>query len=110
MSNERLQEPSFFILTALAQGPRHGYGLLQEIATLSEGTVQLKVGSLYGALDRLSGQGLIEVDREEVVDSRLRRYYRLSAAGAQRLTEEAQRMRQQAATALRRLNLGEVTA
>jgi DNA-binding PadR family transcriptional regulator len=68
MSIERLQEPSFLILTALAGGPRHGYALLEEIADLSGGAVRLRVGSLYGALDRLAGQGLIEVDREEVVD------------------------------------------
>jgi DNA-binding PadR family transcriptional regulator len=106
MSIERLQEPSFLILTALAGGPRHGYALLEEIADLSGGAVRLRVGSLYGALDRLAGQGLIEVDREEVVDSRLRRYYRLSAAGAQRLAVEATRVHRQASAAIRRLKLG----
>lgn len=110
MTVERLQEPSFLILTALAGHARHGYALLQEVAELSGGVVQLKVGSLYGALDRLAAQGLIEVDREEVVDSRLRRYYRLTAAGGQRLAAEAQRLHQQSGVALRRLRPGTATA
>ncbi|MDQ2740670.1 MAG: helix-turn-helix transcriptional regulator [Actinomycetota bacterium] len=110
MSRDRLQEPSFLILTALAGEARHGYALLQEVSELSRGVVQLKVGSLYGALDRLAAQGLIEVDREEVVESRLRRYYRLTTAGSQRLAVEARRMHEQSGAALRRLNPGTATA
>jgi PadR family transcriptional regulator, regulatory protein PadR len=110
VSTDRLQEPSFLILTALAGEARHGYALLQEVSALSGGVVQLKVGSLYGALDRLAAQGLIEIDREEIVDSRLRRYYRLSTAGAERLSAEAERMRRQSSVALRRLELGGATS
>lgn len=106
MSTSRLQEPSFLILSALADEPRHGYALLEEVSALSAGSVTLKVGSLYGALDRLAGQGLIAVDREEVVDSRLRRYYRLTPQGVQRLTDEAQRLSRQATAALGRLRAG----
>ena len=103
MSPGRLQEPSLLLLSALTEGPQHGYALLSAVAELSGGEVVLRVGSLYGALDRLSGQGLVEVDREEVVDSRLRRYYRLTALGAERLAVDAARQRRQADTALRRL-------
>ncbi len=103
MSPGRLQEPSLLLLSALASGPQHGYALLSQVAELSAGEVVLRVGSLYGALDRLSAQGLVEVDREEVVDSRLRRYYRLTAVGATRLATDAARQRRQAETALRRL-------
>ncbi|GAB7193131.1 hypothetical protein NUM3379_38400 [Kineococcus sp. NUM-3379] len=91
------------MLTALATGPQHGYGILKDVEALSGGAVVLRVGTLYGALDRLTGEGLVEVDREEVVDSRLRRYYRLTATGAERLAAEAQRRRAQAEAALRRL-------
>jgi len=42
---------AFFVLTALASGPRHGYGIVREVAELSQGRVQLKIGSLYGVLD-----------------------------------------------------------
>ncbi|GAB3942023.1 hypothetical protein GCM10027614_28340 [Micromonospora vulcania] len=73
-----LREPTFLILTALAVEPMHGYGLISEVATLSDNRVSLRPGTLYGALDRLVDAGLVDVDREEVVDGRLRRYYRLS--------------------------------
>ncbi len=110
MADDRLQEPSFLILTALAGQPRHGYALLTDVAELSGGAVVLRVGTLYGALDRLAREGLIEIDREETVDSRLRRYYRLTADGAGRLRVEATRVQRQAAAAIRRLDLGGATA
>jgi PadR family transcriptional regulator, regulatory protein PadR len=81
---------AFFVLTALADGPRHGYGIVGEVAELSGGRVKLKIGSLYGVLDRLSSEGLIEPDREEAHDGRLRRYYRLTPNGRGALAEEAE--------------------
>ena len=81
---------AFYILTALANGPRHGYGIVGDVADLSQGRVQLKIGSLYGVLDRLSSEGLIEPDREEAHDGRLRRYYRLTRDGRGALAEEAE--------------------
>jgi PadR family transcriptional regulator PadR len=81
---------AFFVLTALADGPRHGYGIVGEVAELSGGRVRLKIGSLYGVLDRLSAEGLIEPDREEAHDGRLRRYYRLTRDGRGTLAEEAE--------------------
>ena len=80
---------AFFVLTALADGPRHGYGIVGEVAELSQGRVRLKVGSLYGVLERLAAEGLIEPDREEAHDGRLRRYYRLTQDGRGVLAEEA---------------------
>jgi len=94
-----MQEPTFLILTALAAQPLHGYGILQSVALLSGGDVKLRAGTLYGALDRLAEQGLIAVDREEAVDGRLRRYYRLSDSGAAVLTEQVERLRRNAAAA-----------
>jgi DNA-binding PadR family transcriptional regulator len=81
---------AFFVLTALADGPRHGYGIVGEVAELSKGRVRLKIGSLYGVLDRLAAQKLIEADREEAHDGRLRRYYRLTRDGRRALAEEAE--------------------
>src|ERR1700724_1779698 len=81
---------AFFVLTALAGGPRHGYGIVREVAGLSQGRVKLKIGSLYGVLDRLAAEGLIEADREEAHDGRLRRYYRLTRDGRRALAEEAE--------------------
>jgi PadR family transcriptional regulator len=100
-----MQEATFLILTALAGGAQHGYGVIADIEEISEGRVRLKAGTLYAALDRLRDDGLIEVDREEVVDSRLRRYYRLTPGGAAVLAEEARRLSAHLRTALSRLQL-----
>ena len=81
---------AFFVLTALADGPRHGYGIVGDVAEMSGGRVELKIGSLYGVLDRLATEGLIEADREEAHDGRLRRYYRLTRDGRRALGEEAE--------------------
>ena len=90
MTIRSLTGQAFYILTALADGPRHGYGIVGEVADLSQGRVKLKIGSLYGVLDRLSAEGLIEPDREEAHDGRLRRYYRLTRDGRRALAEGAE--------------------
>ncbi|MEV8504846.1 PadR family transcriptional regulator [Actinoplanes sp. NPDC051475] len=98
-----MQEPTFLILSALAAEPLHGYGVMQSVAELSDGDVRLRAGTLYGALDRLAEQGLIEIDREDAVDGRLRRYYRLTDGGAAALATQADRLRRRAAAAERQL-------
>jgi DNA-binding PadR family transcriptional regulator len=100
-----MQEATFLILTALANGSQHGYGILTDVAEISGGRVRLRPGTLYTALDRLRADELIAVDREEIVDGRMRRYYRLTPAGTARLAAEAARLQAHAAAALRRLNL-----
>lgn len=89
-----LTEPTFFVLAALADQPRHGYGVIAEVQGLSGGRVTLRVGTLYGVLDRLVAEGQVAPDREEVHAGRLRRYYRLTDAG--RLALEAEVARQEA--------------
>lgn len=108
-----MREPTFWILTALASGPRHGYGVILQAATLSDGKVALQAGTLYAALDRLAAEGLVEVDREEIVDGRTRRYYRLTNRGANALGAETERLQASlnAANAqLKRFGLGPATA
>jgi PadR family transcriptional regulator, regulatory protein PadR len=90
MAAKPITGQAFFVLTALADGPRHGYGIVREVAELSKGRVRLKIGSLYGVLDRLAIDGMIEPDREESHDGRLRRYYRLTRGGRHALAEEAE--------------------
>ncbi|QFU91672.1 PadR family transcriptional regulator [Amycolatopsis sp. YIM 10] len=90
---DALREPTFLILTALAGEPRHGYGILRDVEQISGGRVRLRAGTLYTALDRLTSDEWVAVDREEVVDGRLRRYYRLTDPGAARLAEEIERVR-----------------
>ena len=98
MSKRIMQEATFLILTALADGSQHGYGIIGDVAAISEGRVTLRAGTLYTALDR-----------EEIVDGRLRRYYRLTPDGARRLAVEAARLRSNATAALSRLSQAEVT-
>jgi DNA-binding PadR family transcriptional regulator len=98
-----VQEPTFLILAALAAQPRHGYGIVQAVAALSAGEVTLRPGTLYGALDRLSDQGLIELDHEEAVEGRLRRYYRLTADGGAALAAEIERLQSRADAAREQL-------
>jgi PadR family transcriptional regulator, regulatory protein PadR len=90
MAAQPMTGQAFFVLTALADGPRHGYGIVGEVTELSGGRVKLKIGSLYGVLERLAAEGLIEPDREEAHDGRLRRYYRLTRDGRRALAEEAE--------------------
>ena len=104
-----MHEASFLILTALAGCSQHGYGIVADVAQLSDGRVRLKAGTLYAALDRLTDEGLIEPDHEEIVDNRLRRYYRITGEGAERLAVEADRLRANARAALLRLRPGAVT-
>jgi DNA-binding PadR family transcriptional regulator len=103
MVSRGMQEATFLILTALAAGSQHGYGVIGDVESLSGGRVRLRPGTLYTALDRLRGEGLIEVDREEIVDSRLRRYYRITSAGGERLAVEAARLQANASVAMSRL-------
>jgi len=105
MRQRALQEPTFLIMTALAAGPQHGYGIMTDVAGISGGRVRLRAGTLYAALDRLRADGLIAADREEVVDARLRRYYRLTPDGTARLAAEAARLRANAEAAAGRLGL-----
>ena len=98
-----MREPTYFILAALVDGPSHGYGIIQEAAEMSGGRVRLTAGTLYGALERLAGEGLVEADREEVVSGRRRRYFRLTGAGETALAEETERMRSAATAVDKRL-------
>jgi len=100
---DEMREPTFLILTSLASGPLHGYAVLQEVGSLSAGRVRLRPGSLYGALDRLLGEGLIESAGEEVVGGRRRQYFQLSDRGQDALGQAADRLADQAAEARVRL-------
>jgi DNA-binding PadR family transcriptional regulator len=101
--SDPLREPTFLILAALAPRPLHGYAIIGEVAELSGGRLSLRPGTLYGALDRLADEELLEPDREEVVDGRLRRYYRLTDKGAGLLENEAARLQRNADAARQRL-------
>jgi DNA-binding PadR family transcriptional regulator len=98
-----MREPTFLILTALTASTQHGYGIMTDVGRISGGRVKLRAGTLYAALDRLRSEGLVEADREEIVDARLRRYYRITGKGRQELAAEVRRLRANAAIAAQRL-------
>ena len=100
-----LREPTFLILTALAAGPQHGYGIMTDVAQISAGRVRLRPARCTPLRTAWTPTGWSCLDREEIVDARLRRYYRLTSGGALRLQEEVDRMRATTAVAARRLRL-----
>jgi DNA-binding PadR family transcriptional regulator len=99
-----IREPTFLVLVALAEDRRHGYGIIQDVERLSNGKTTLRAGTLYATLDRLTAEGLIENAGEEIVDGRLRRYYRLTMRGSSTLEAESKQRLVVAKEALRRLS------
>jgi PadR family transcriptional regulator, regulatory protein PadR len=85
-----MREPTYLILVALGAGERHGYGITQDVAELSEGRVKLGAGTLYGALDRLVDEGMVAATRSETTNGRLRRYYALTDQGGLAVRDETQ--------------------
>jgi PadR family transcriptional regulator PadR len=100
-----IREPTFLVLASLADQPRHGYGIIQEVERLSQGETRLRPGTLYATLDRLANDEVIEVSGEEIVDGRLRRYYKLTSEGSSLLAQESRRRVAVSKEALRRLDL-----
>lgn len=93
----RYAGPATLILSSLAEGAKHGYGLTKDIEDFAG--IRLAPGTLYEALARLEGQGLIEA--LEATDRR--RPYQLTAAGAGALAAHLADQRQVAEVGLRRL-------
>jgi PadR family transcriptional regulator, regulatory protein PadR len=88
-----MREPTYYVLASLLDERLHGYGIIKRAAELSDGRVRITAGTLYGAIDRLIEQGLVAADGEETVAGRLRRYYRITAAGTRAVAAEANRLR-----------------
>ena len=110
MRQTEMREPTFLLLSALAEGPKHGYAAMRAVSDSSGGRVELRPGTLYAALDRLVGEGLVIVSGEEVVEGRLRRYYDLTEVGMGALAAEARRLAANARAATRALRARGVTA
>ncbi|MGD0707239.1 MAG: PadR family transcriptional regulator [Anaerolineaceae bacterium] len=93
----RFSDPALLILASLADGPKHGYGMMNDIETMTG--VRLGAGTLYGALARLESSGLIAA---LPADDR-RRPYQLTAKGAAALREQLNLLQKLATTGLKRL-------
>ncbi len=102
-----MREPTYFLLAGLLDGPRHGYAIAQLARELSDGRVGLTAGTLYGALERLSDQGLIRPVEDLRVGGRRRRVYDLTEEGRAQLVDEAQRLREAADIVTARLRARE---
>ena len=103
-----LRPVEFHILLALAADERHGYALLQEVASLTDGEIQLEPGTLYRALHRMLKDGwVVESARRPAADQddERRRYYRLTTLGHAVARAEVERLASQV-TAARRLFRG----
>ncbi|WP_068494219.1 PadR family transcriptional regulator [Pseudoclavibacter helvolus] len=98
-----MTEVAFWILTALAGGRQHGYGILRDADELSNGVVKLRVTTLYTSLDRLERDGRIQRAGEETVDGRARRYYELTPEGRTALQIETEHLMARARAAEKRL-------
>ena len=84
----------FQVLVALADGEKHGYAIIKEVARRSDGKLRLRAGTLYTAIRRMLEQGLIEELRDSPdpgsADER-RRYYRVTRMGRDVALAEAKR-------------------
>ncbi|MGD2120718.1 MAG: PadR family transcriptional regulator [Gemmatimonadota bacterium] len=82
------------ILKTLSDGPLHGLGLSRQIDQVTDGTFQVKPGSLFPALHRMEQRGWIEGKWGESENKRRAKYYELTAAGRRQLGEEAKNWNQ----------------
>jgi DNA-binding PadR family transcriptional regulator len=96
------------MLLALCEGERHGYALKRELAARTQGKLNPGPGVLYGAINRMLEQGLIEESEDRPdphLDDERRRYYRITAFGRRVTRAEALRMRELVNRAAERIGL-----
>jgi len=85
----------FHILLALAEGERHGYAIMQDVAQSTEGQIKMGPGTLYGTIKRLLAARMVEESDERPdpkLDDERRRYYQLTGLGKRVLKAEAERL------------------
>jgi DNA-binding PadR family transcriptional regulator len=85
----------FHILMALAKGESHGYAIMQDIESDTDGRFRIGPGTLYGSIKRMLASGWIEEVNERPdpdLDDERRRYYRLTGLGRRVAESEARRL------------------
>jgi len=90
-----LPAATFHILMALADGDRHGYGIIQDVSASTDGGLKLSAGTLYRSIQRMLEQGLIVETRDRPapeLDDERRRYYRITPFGTAVARAEARRL------------------
>jgi DNA-binding PadR family transcriptional regulator len=97
MAADPLPNATFHILLALMGEDRHGYGIIQEVASRTRSELKLSPGTLYRSIQRMLEQGLIiETDDRPApeFDDERRRYYRITQEGEAAVKAETRRMAQ----------------
>jgi len=92
-----LPPATFHILLALAEEDRHGYAIIQDVATRTDGELKLSAGTLYRSIQRMLEQGVILETRDRPApeeDDERRRYYRITPLGTAVAKAEARRLTQ----------------
>src|SRR6185503_12698241 len=92
--NPPLTPAVFHILLALSSGERHGYGIMKQVETDSQGTVSMGAGTLYGSLKRMLDAGLVKESDKRVdpeMDDERRIYYQITGVGKKTLSAELER-------------------
>lgn len=97
-SNELpLTESTFLIMLSISSDPRHGYAIIKEVESMSDGRVKLSTGTLYGAIKRLLQSQWIErveeTEQNKLKNTRFRKSYKLSPRGQRILKDELARLR-----------------
>jgi DNA-binding PadR family transcriptional regulator len=90
-----LTSAEFHFLLALADGDKHAYAVMKDVARLTDGAVRLSAGTLYGLVRRFVAEGMIAEKVERPVaalDDERRRYYRLTEFGREVAIAEAERL------------------
>jgi DNA-binding PadR family transcriptional regulator len=101
-TNGPLTPAVLHILIALSTQERHGYGIMKQVESDSQGKVKMGPGTLYGSIGRMIDAGLIRESDKKVdpeMDDERRVYYRITAAGRNALEEELDRYREVVAVA-----------
>ena len=83
------------IMLALADGEKHGYGIMQEVAAITQGEMKMGPGTLYGSVKRMLEAGLVEESDERpdpALDDERRRYYKLTDFGGRVAIAEVRRL------------------
>jgi len=95
LSQLPLREPTFYILLSLSPSPKHGYAIMKEVESLSEGRLKLSTGTLYGAIKRLLDRGWIHRVDDPLPNSteRERKAYVLTEQGWRVLNAEIERLK-----------------
>ncbi|HEY0783286.1 MAG TPA: PadR family transcriptional regulator [Thermoanaerobaculia bacterium] len=92
-----LQPATFHILMSLAEEERHGYAIIQDVETRTEGELRLSPGTLYRSIQRMLEQGLLAESRRRpapAFDDERRRYYRITPLGLAVARAEMRRLTQ----------------